>query len=211
MNLTWSQYCCWWALHLFWKWFELLTQEKEKFLSLNLIQMFLFYRVYPPSPNHQHTHLERKEMLFTSTLLVSCLSPRQLWYTGLKNDNNKNHSTFCPVFAVLDVCELCVEQFTNAIEAGVPGTSLLPQPPCPFTSHPRPHPVPPHCWHWLMFMSVVIWQVTPSTQPPEARLTAVTTSPAQHPRVRSLVTEGLTARPAARSILPKGTSPHPLA
>ena len=125
------------------------TGKREKFLSLNLIQMFLFYLVYPPSPNHQHTHFEKKEILFTSTLLVSCHSPRQLWYTGLKNDNNKNHSTFCPVFAVLDVCELCVEQFTNAIEAGVPGTSLLPQPPCPFTSHLRPHPVPPHCWHWL--------------------------------------------------------------
>ena len=60
----------------------------------------------------------------------------------------------------------------------------------------------------LIFMNMVIWQVTPSTQPPEARLTAVTTSPAQHPRVRSLVTEGLTTRPAARSILPKGMSFH---
>ncbi|XP_076470216.1 retinoblastoma-like protein 1 [Babylonia areolata] len=45
--------------------------------------------------------------------------------------------------------------------------------------------------------------VTPLTQPPEARVTRVTTSPAQHPRVRSLVSEGMTARPQARSILPK--------
>lgn len=51
--------------------------------------------------------------------------------------------------------------------------------------------------------------VTPLTQPPEARVTAVTTSPAQHPRVRSLVTEGLTTRPAVRSILPKDPSASP--
>ncbi|KAL8603054.1 hypothetical protein ACOMHN_015619 [Nucella lapillus] len=52
--------------------------------------------------------------------------------------------------------------------------------------------------------------VTPLTQPPEARVTAVTTSPAQHPRVRSLVTEGLTTRPAARSILPKDPLTSPI-
>ena len=69
--------------------------------------------------------------MFTNTLLVWCHSPRQLQYTG---KTHTNHSTFCPVFAVLDVCELCVEQFTHAIEAGVPGTSLLP----PALSPPTP-------------------------------------------------------------------------
>ncbi|KAK7113914.1 retinoblastoma-like protein 1 [Littorina saxatilis] len=51
--------------------------------------------------------------------------------------------------------------------------------------------------------------VTPSTQPAEPRVTAVTTSPAQHPRVRSLVSEGFTPRPQARSILPKDPSCSP--
>ncbi|PVD21293.1 hypothetical protein C0Q70_19465 [Pomacea canaliculata] len=50
--------------------------------------------------------------------------------------------------------------------------------------------------------------VTPSTIPPEAKVTAVTTSPAQHPRVRSLVTEVKPGRPlSGRSILPRPTDP----
>ncbi|KAK7498153.1 hypothetical protein BaRGS_00010741 [Batillaria attramentaria] len=50
--------------------------------------------------------------------------------------------------------------------------------------------------------------VTPATLPPEARVMTLTTSPAQHPRIRSLVTEGIPAKPpSARSILPKPSDP----
>lgn len=58
--------------------------------------------------------------------------------------------------------------------------------------------------HKLLLCEYYRYQVTPSTIPPEAKVTAVTTSPAQHPRVRSLVTEVKPGRPlSGRSILPR--------